>query len=401
MKARYKYRFYPTPEQQVLLSKTFGCCRVVWNDALAFCRNSEKLPKNGDLQKQFITQAKRTEERAWLTEVSNAALQQSLRDLGVAYSNFFASLKGKRKGIKVRPPKFKKRSNRQSFRLTSGGFVVREQKVYLAKIGEVKVQWSRDLPSKPSSVTVTKDCAGRYFLSFVVEVEPVNIPAQKPSVGIDLGIKTFATFSDGEKVEAPKPLKQSLRKLKRAQQSLSRKQKGSNRREKARLRVAKIHAKITDTRTDFLHKLSTKVVRENQSIAVEDLNVSGLIKNRKLSRAIADLGWHEFRTLLDAKCSKYGRDFVVIDRWEPTSQVCSCCGHRGGKLDLSIREWICLNCEAVHDRDINAAVNIQVAGGHSETVNGHGGKVRPSAKKAHPSEVSTHRKAIQPNLFAS
>ncbi len=399
MKARYRYRFYPTTGQQSKLSRLFGCCRVVWNDALAFCRNTEKLPKNGDLQKQFITQAKRTEEREWLADVSNIPLQQSIADLGVAYNNFFASLRGKRKGIKVKPPKFKKRNGKQTARFRRGGFVICEHKVYLAKIGDVKVQWSRELPNDPSSVTVIKDCAGRYFLSFVVETEQVSIPAINDGIGIDLGIKTFATFSDGQKVDAPKPLKKNLRKLKKAQQSLSRKQKGSKRRERARLRVAKIHAKIADTRSDFLHKLSTKVARENQSVVLEDLNVSGMVKNRKLSRAISDLGWRQFRTLLEAKCSKYQRDFVVIDRWTPTSQVCSCCGFRGGKLDLSIRKWQCLNCESVHDRDINAAINIKVAGGHSETLNGRGGK-RKSTSVVAPVESSTHREAIQLSLFA-
>ncbi|MFM7190198.1 MAG: RNA-guided endonuclease InsQ/TnpB family protein [Microcystaceae cyanobacterium] len=400
MKARYRYRFYPTTEQQSKLSRLFGCCRVVWNDALAFCRDSENLPKNGNLQKQFITQAKQSEERQWLGEVSNIPLQQSIADLGVAYGNFFASLKGKRKGIKVKPPKFKKRSGKQTARFRRGGFVLREHKVYLAKIGDVKVQWSRELPSDPSSVTVIKDCAGRYFLSFVVETQAVDIPAINDGVGIDLGIATFATFSDGQKVDAPKPLKKHLRKLRKAQRSLSRKQKGSKRRERARLKVAKIHAKITDTRSDFLHKLSTKVARENQSVALEDLNVSGMVKNRKLSRAISDLGWRQFRTLLEAKCSKYQRDFIVISRWEPTSQVCSCCGFRGGKLDLSVREWQCLNCETIHDRDVNAAVNIKVAGGHSETLNGRGGK-RKSTSVVAPNEASTYRKTIQLNLFVS
>ena len=254
MKARYKYRFYPTPEQESKLSKLFGCCRVVWNDALAFCNNSEKLPKNGDLQKQFITLAKQTEERQWLSEVSNVPLQQSLRDLNTAYSNFFESLKTKRKGIKVNLPKFKKRSEKQTARFTRGGFVLREHKVYLAKIGDVKVVWSRDLPSDPSSVTVIKDASNRYFLSFVVETTCVNLPAVNDAVGIDLGVKTFATLSNGEKIDSPKPLKKYLRKLKKAQQKLSRRQKGSKRREKARLKVAKIHAKITDTRADFLHK---------------------------------------------------------------------------------------------------------------------------------------------------
>jgi len=206
-------------------------------------------------------------------------------------------------------------------------------------------------------------------------------------------------LSTGEKIDAPKPLKKYLKRLRRAQKALSRKTKRSKRRERARKRVAKIHAKIKDTRTDFLHKASTKIIRENQTIVLEDLNVSGMMKNRKLSRVISDLGWRSFRTMLEAKSAMYGRDFQVISRWEPTSQRCSCCGEIGGKKALNVREWSCLFCGASHDRDINAAVNIKVAAGHSETQNGRGGKVRLSAKKAHPGESSTHPKVQQFNLF--
>jgi putative transposase len=209
------------------------------------------------------------------------------------------------------------------------------------------------------------------------------------AVGIDLGIATFATLDTGEKINAPKPLKKRLKRLKKAQRNLSRKQKESKRREKARKRVAKIHAKIKDTRTDFLHKLSTRIVRENQTIILEDLNTSGMVKNRKLSRAISDLGWRSFRDMLSAKSDKYGRNFRIISRWEPTSQRCSCCGNIGGKKALNIREWECLFCGTFHDRDVNAAVNIKVAGGHSETLNGRGGKRKTSVKEAASREAST------------
>ncbi|WP_287290041.1 RNA-guided endonuclease TnpB family protein, partial [Okeania sp. SIO2B9] len=255
-------------------------------------------------------------------------------------------------------------------------------KVYLAKIGKLKVAWSRKLPSEPSSVTVIKDSANRYFLSFVVEIQPETLPKTDNSVGIDLGIKTFATLSNGQKIDAPKPLKKRINKYRKLSKSLSKKTKGSKRYEKARLRVAKFHAKLKDTRTDFLHKLSTKIISENQTIVLEDLNVSGMVKNRKLSRAISDLGWRTFRTFLEGKAEKYGRDFQVISRWEPTSQTCSSCGFKGGKLDLQVREWECLNCGAKHDRDENAAINILVAGGHSETKNGRGGKRQTSVKVA-------------------
>ena len=397
MKARFKYRIYPKPGQKYRLAKLFGCVRVVWNDSLACCQEKYQLgenkPTNSELQKQFITQSKKTEDREWLSEVSAIPLQQSLNDLNQAYQNFFKSTKGQRKGKPVKPPKFKSRKSKQTARFTKGGFKVGQHKVYLAKIGKLKIVWSRELPTAPSSVTVIKDSAHRYFLSFVVEIQPEVLPKTDSSVGIDLGIKTFATFSDGTQVDAPKPLKKRIKKLRKLSKSLSHKTKGSKRYEKARVRVAKFHAKLKDTRTDFLHKLSTEIIRENQTVVLEDLNVSGMVKNRKLSRAISDLGWRQFRTFLEGKAEKYGRDFRVISRWEPTSQVCSNCGFKGGKLDLKVREWECLNCGVKHDRDENAAINILVAGGQSETKNGRGGKRKTTAKVAAACETSTHRRA--------
>ena len=403
MKARYRYRVYPTEQQKTALAQLFGCVRVVWNDALADCleryRSGEKKPSNAQLQKRFITQAKKESSRQWLSEVSNIPLQQSLNDLNTAYQNFFKSCKGERKGKPVRPPRFKKKLSRQSGRFTRHGFSIKGSKVYLAKIGQLKVVWSRPLPSEASSVTVIKDAAGRYFLSFVVEMAPEPLSPSLNSIGIDLGISTFATLSTGEKIDAPKPLKKRLTKLRKYQRQLSRKVKGSKRRNKSRLRVARLHAKVSDIRTDFLHQLTTKLIRENQGVVLEDLNVSGMMKNRKLARAISDLGWRQFRTLLEAKAAKHGRDFRVISRWEPTSQTCSCCGFRGGKLDLSIRKWTCLNCGATHDRDENAAKNIKLAGGHSERINGCGGKHQTFAKKAAANEASTRQEYEQLALF--
>ncbi|WP_353736044.1 MULTISPECIES: RNA-guided endonuclease TnpB family protein [unclassified Okeania] len=292
MRARYKYRIYPTKYQQTKLAQLFGCVRVVWNDSLACCKEKhaqrEKKPTNSELQKQFITSAKKTEHREWLSEVSAIPLQQSLNDLNQAYQNFFQSTQGHRKGKPVKPPKFKKRKSKQTARFTKGGFKVGQDKVYLAKIGKLKIVWSRDLPATPSSATVIKDSAHRYFLSFVVEIQPEELPQIDNSVGIDLGIKTFATLSNGEKVDAPKPLKKRINKYRKLSKSLSHKTRGSKRHEKARLRVAKFNGKLKDTRTDFLHKLSTKIIRENQTIVLEDLNVSGMLKNRKLSRANSD-----------------------------------------------------------------------------------------------------------------
>ena len=359
MKARSQYRFYPSNQQQQSLAQLFGCVRVVWNDALAFSKSS-KYPGYNVLAKT-LTLSKKTIEREWLQDVSSVPLQQSLRHLESAYKNFFDSCSGKRKGKKVGQPRFKKRTNSQSAEFTKSAFSLNDGTVYLAKIGDIKPIWSRDLPSNPSSVKVLKDCANRYFLSFVVELEPVNIEAKNQSIGIDLGIKTFAFMSNGEKAEnqSYNELDKKIRKL---QKKLARQQKDSNRSRKTRIQIAKLHNQIADIRKDFLHKLSTKVVGENQAIILEDLNVSGMMKNRKLSRAISQQGWAQFRTLCEAKCEKFGRDFVVISRWEPTSQVCSECGFKWGKLDLKVRTIKCLNCGTEHDRDENAAQNINKVG---------------------------------------
>jgi putative transposase len=398
MKSRYQYRIYPSEQQRKDLARLFGCVRVVWNDALALCKKSEKLPSNGDLQKICITQAKKTQEREWLSEVSNIPLQQSIADLGVAWNNFFASIKGKRKGKKVNSPKFKKRTNRQSARFRKGGFSIKAAKVFLAKIGCIKTKWSRPLPSEPSSVTVIKDTAGRYFLSFVVEVQPETKLASNPAVGIDLGIKIFAALSTSERVASPSYSKLD-RKIRRSQRKLSRRSKTSKRRERMRLKVAKLKAKLRDIRKDFLHKLSTKVINENQVIALEDLNVSGLLKNRKLSRAISSAGWREFRTMCESKSEKFGREFVVISKWEPTSQVCSDCGYRWGKLDLSVREIVCMNCGTLHDRDDNASKNIEQVGvGHIHDSKWAGRECKTSIE-AVPDELSTRLKYEQLTLF--
>ena len=374
MKARYQYRFYPTNQQQKSLAQLFGCVRVVWNDALAFSKETEKYLGYNKLA-GLLTHTKKTDERKWLSEVSSVPLQQSLKALDVAYKNFFDSCKGKRKGKKVAKaaggrippgafrgyPKFKKKANKQSATFMTSGFSLKDGLVYLAKIGNLKPIWSRALPFEPSSVTVIKDCANRYFLSFVVEIEPISIESINQSIGIDLGIKTFAVMSDGTKATSPS-YKKLDRKVRSFQKKLARQQKESKRRNKTRLKIAKTHNRIADTRKDFLHKLSTEVVSENQTIILEDLNVSGMVKNRKLSRAISLLGWREFRTFCEAKAEKYNRDFRVISRWEPTSQICNDCGYKWGKLDLSIRSVLCINCGVKQDRDENAAKNINKVG---------------------------------------
>jgi putative transposase len=372
MKARYQYRFYPTDQQRQSLAQLFGCVRVVWNDALAICKQADKLPGYNKLS-ALLTQSKKNEDREWLKCVSSVPLQQSIRNLDVAYRNFFNSRNGKRKGGKIGSPNFKKKTNQQSAEFTKAAFSLKDGRVYLAKIGDLKPVWSRKLTSEPSSVTVIKDCANRYFLSFVVEIQPVQLNAKNQSIGIDLGIKTFAVMSNGEKAYSPvvaaSGKSQTYRtidcKIRKLQKKLARQQKGSNRRNITRLQIARLHNQITDLRKDFLHKLSTKIVSENQTIVLEDLNVSGMVKNRKLSRAISQQGWREFRILCEAKSEKFDRNFKVISRWEPTSQICSDCGFRWGKVDLSIRSILCLNCGVEQDRDENASRNIEMVGiGH-------------------------------------
>jgi len=389
VKVGYQYRFYPTDQQHQSLAQLFGCVRVVFNDALALSKASEKYPGYNALS-GVLTLAKKTEAREWLKDVSSVPLQQALKNLDTAYKNFFDSCKGKRKGKKAKPPRFKKKTNAQSATFTKAAFSLSGESVYLAKIGNLNPIWSRELPSDPSSVTVIKDAANRYFLSFVVDVEPVNIAAKNQSVGIDLGLKTFAVLSNGETFKSPNYSKHD-RKVRKLQRKLAKQIKGSNRRHKTRLRIAKTHNCIADTRKDFLHKLSTKVARENQSIILEDLNVSGMVKNRKLSRAISLQGWREFRVLVEAKSEKFGRQFTVISRWEPTSQICSDCGFKWGKLNLSVRSVVCLNCGSEHDRDENAAKNIEKVGighCHDSKRTGRAGKTTSVAQPVELSRIT-------------
>lgn len=365
MKLRYQYRIYPTTRQVNGLNQLFGCCRVVWNDALAMVRSvpkGDKWPSNSTLQKLVITQAKKTVERGWLADASVVPLQQSVQDLGVAFKNFFDSRSGKRKGPKMRFPRFKKRTNTQSARFTQRGFSLKGSKLELAKLGKFKVKWSRPLPTAPSSVTIIKNTAGQYHASFVVEVAMIDVEPLRPSVGVDLGIKTFAFLSTGERVESP-GYKRLDRKTRRFQRKLARQVKGSKRREKTRLKVAKLKLKTANLRKDFLHKTTTRLVRENQVTCLEDLCVSGMLKNRKLARAISEQGWGTARSMCEAKANMVNdREVRIISRWEPTSQTCADCGFRWGKIDLSVRSILCLSCRALQDRDGNASRNIERSG---------------------------------------
>ncbi|MBT2393570.1 transposase [Streptomyces sp. ISL-1] len=371
MQLRYSFRLYPNGPHRAALARAFGCARVVFNDGLRAREDARAagLPfvTTAELSKR-LTEAKKTPERAWLGEVSAVVLQQSLRDLDGAYRNFFNGLKGKRP--KMGPPQLKsKRDTRQAVRFTANArwSITPGGGLRLPKIGDVRVKWSRALPSTPSAVTVIKDSAGRYFCSFVVETEPSEVlPETTPEVGIDLGLGHFAVLSDGRKIDAPRFLRRAERKLKDAQRSLSRKEKGGKNREKARHKVARAHARVADARREFHHQLSTTIIRENQAVAVENLAVKGLARTH-LAKSVHDAGWSAFLAMLEYKAARYGRTFVRIGRFEPTSQVCSACGVKDGPKPLHIRQWTCGACGVVLDRDINAAVNVAKAAGLAVT----------------------------------
>jgi putative transposase len=400
MLVRYRYRIDPTSAQRQALARAFGCARVVYNDALAerHCASQAgEWISDTEVQRRVITQAKRTPERAWLAEVASVALVQACQDARRAYRNWFDSLKGKRKGRRVGRPRFRTKHGRQSIRLTRNGFAFRGARLYVAKVGEVRVRWSRELPSAPSSVTVIREPDGRYYASFVVERDPTPLPPVSRTAGIDLGLVWFATIAAGdgtvETLANPRHLRVAERRLAIAQRQLSRKRKGSKNRAKARLRVAVAHRRVRDQRADHHHKLALRLIRENQTIAVEDLAVAGLARTR-LAKSIHDAGWTMFVRLLEAKAAQHGRQVVKIGRWTPTSQTCSACGYRDGPKPLSIRAWACPACGKVHDRDVNAARNILVAAGLAETLNACGGHVRPRATLAVASEAGTHRGAV-------
>ncbi|GAB3887194.1 RNA-guided endonuclease InsQ/TnpB family protein [Microbispora bryophytorum] len=394
---RYNFRLYPTHEQRVALARAFGCARVVFNDGLRMRQDAHAAGRpyisDGDLSKRVITEAKKTLERSWLGEVSAVVLQQALADLNLAYRNFFKSIIGRRKGPKVAPPRFRsKRDNRQAIRFTRNArfSITADGSLRLPKIGDVPVRWSRSLPAEPSSVTVVKDAAGRYFASLVVDVSGDPLPETTSEVGIDLGLSHFAVMSDGRKVDNPRLLRRAERRLRKAQQALSRKAPGSANRAKARVKVAKAHASVTDRRRDWAHKLSTRIIRENQAVYVEDLAVKGLARTR-LAKSVYDSGWSAFVAMLEYKAALYGRVFHRIDRWFPSSKLCSECGALTASMPLSIRQWTC-PCGAVHDRDVNAAKNI-LAAGRAERLNACGGQVRPPHQVAQPVEAGSLRGA--------
>lgn len=358
----FKYRFHPTDEQAALLSRTFGCVRKVWNLALEERTRAwyaERRRVSYVDTARMLTNWKQTEGLEYLREVSNVPLQQALRHLQAAFGNFW----GKRAAY----PKFKsRRRSRKSATFQNNAFSFRGGSLKLAKMGEpLDIVWSRPLPegAEPSTVTVSQDAAGRWFVSLLVEdpgVKPLKPVGQ--NVGIDAGITSLVTLSTGEKIANPEHGKKHRRRLAAAQRALARKEKGSKNRDKARVKVARVHARIADARRDHLHKLTTRLVRENQTIVIEDLGVRNMVANHSLARAISDAAWSQLRSMLEYKCAWYGRNLVLVDRFYPSSKTCSTCGHMVAKMPLNVREWACEPCGTVHDRDVNAARNILAAG---------------------------------------
>jgi putative transposase len=373
----FKYRFYPTLEQETLLRRTMGCTRLVYNRALAARTEAwygEKKRIGYVESSAMLTQWKKQDDLDFLNEVSCVPLQQGLRHLQTAFSNFFAG--------RAKYPTFKKKRNGGSAEFTKSAFKWSGGQGYLAKCVEpLAIRWSRELPKGtiPSTITLKLSPAGRWTVSLLVDVKIETLLESPNQIGIDLGVTSLIALSNGEKIANPKGFKAKRAKLKRVQKALSRKQKGSSNRHKARLKVAKVHQEISDARKDFLHKLTTRLVRENQTIAVEDLIVKNMVKNRKLALSISDASWGELVRQLEYKCDWYGRNFVKIDRWFPSSKRCGSCGHIVEKLSLNIREWDCPNCGVHHDRDLNAAHNILAAG---LAVKVCGANVRPDRHKS-------------------
>ncbi|MFE2093294.1 RNA-guided endonuclease InsQ/TnpB family protein [Streptomyces sp. NPDC059460] len=376
VKRAFKYRFYPTDAQAAELSRTFGCVRKVYNLALAARTEAwtRQQRVNYNQTSALLTAWKKTEELAFLNDVSSVPLQQTLRHLQSAFTNFFSK--------RAKYPRFKSRKkSRKSAEYTTSGFRFRETSLTLAKMTEpLAIVWSRPLPkgAKPSTVTVSQDSAGRWFVSMLCDDPTVKpLPTTDAAVGVDVGLNHLLTLSTGEKIANPRHERTDRARLAKAQRTLARKARGdgANRR-KARLKVAKIHARIADRRRDGLHKLTTRLVRENQTIVIEDLTVRNMVRNRSLARAISDAAWAEFRSMLEYKAQWHGREVIAVDRFFPSSRLCSVCGALQDKMPLHVRTWTCA-CGTTHDRDVNAARNLLAAG---RAVSACGAGVRPQRR---------------------
>ena len=389
-KKAYKYRVYPTDEQKQMLARTFGCCRFVYNWALqqrtdAYYQEGERLSYEGTAQRLVLL--KKQEETGWLNEVSSVCLQQALRHLDTAFRNFFEG--------RTDYPVFKKKRTLQAATYASNAFTWDGQTLTLAKMdAPLNIIWHRPLPleGKPGRVTVTKDEANRYFVSILVEEDIKPLPNVHKQVGIDLGLKSMVITSDGHTSGNPRYFATDARKLAQAQRRYAKKKKGSRNRHKARLKVARLHKKIADRRRNYQHQLSTTLIRENQVVCVESLQVKNMVKNHCLAQAISDVGWSEFVRQLEYKATWYGRTLVKIDKWYPSSKRCFECGHILDSLPLDERSWTCPECGVHHERDINAAKNILAAG---LAVAACGEAVRPGAVKTPPGKPPRSRKASQ------
>ena len=361
VKRAYKYRFYPSAEQEQELARTFGCVRYVYNRALAERSRAytQEQKRIGYAESaRWLAVWRHDPETEWLSETASVPQQQAIRQLQTAYLNFWSK--------RSKYPKFKSRhKSRASATYTTFGFSYRDGQIKLAKMKEsLDIRWSRPLPdgSEPSQVTVSKDSAGRYHISILVETTVEMDSPVTGSVGIDAGITSLLTESTGTKHINPKHEQRERDRLAKCQRRLAHKQKGSKNRERARLKVARIHARIADRRRDNLHKITTNLIRENQTVMIEDLAVRNMVKNHSLARAISDAGWSQFRSMLEYKAEWYEREIIAIDRWYPSSKTCSACGHLLASLPLSEREWVCPGCGVIHDRDVNAAKVIQAVG---------------------------------------
>jgi putative transposase len=388
-KRAYRFRFYPTPAQAAVLARTFGSARFVYNWALslrtdAYYQRQERV-SYADTS-AALTALKRDPETAWLNEVSSVPPQQALRHLDRAFRNFFEG--------RAKYPTFKQKRGRQAAEYTTSAFrwEAETRSLTLAKMDvPLAIVWSRTFTGAPTTVTVTRDPAGRYFASFLVEEEIAPLPPTDAMIGLDMGVSALVTLSTGEKITNPKHFVHSRRRLKTAQKALARKEKGSQNREKARRRVACKHAKIADQRLDGLHKLSTGLIRENQTVCVETLAVRRLVRNRRLAQAISDASWSELIRQLEYKAAWYGRTLVKIDKWYPSTKRCSHCGHVLDSLPLGVRQWTCPTCSVFHDRDVNAAKNVLAAG---LAVNACGEAIRPGRARpasARPDEAGIPR----------
>jgi putative transposase len=363
MRTAYKCRAYPDLEQVSTLNRTFGCVRVVWNRTLAWRQARYRAGQASTSYAQanaYLTAMKDTADLGWLNEVSSVPLQQAIRHQQAAFSSFFAG--------RASYPRYKPRNGRQAAEYTRSGFRYRDGQLFLAKTGTPLAfawSWPDTDPATldPTTVTVSRDPCGRWYVSFAVDVpEPAPLPPAGAAVGVDLGIKDFAVTSDGNKIANPRRLARRERSLARYQRRLARCQQGSANRAKARAKVARAHRKVRASRADFLHRTSARLVRDHDVIVIEDLAVKNMIRNRSLATATSDCGWGEFRRQLAYKAARAGRRLIMIDRWYPSSKTCSACGHLLAELPLSTRAWQCPSCGTRHDRDVNAAKNILAAG---------------------------------------